>query len=182
MTNFWHEYPEFWKNKTLGNPHFEGQKKELIEDVLQIIHERKIERVIDVGGYDGVVGTMLPDGIEYVNLDMLHGFDVTKPWKDQEGMKTIKKDKTTLVITSVVLICIPPEDLHSLFKEMRKYGHTFYFYEEKYRPELGDGAQESKQYGGKWNYDWRRLFNGWGKWEYKDSAINPAWIRIIQTL
>ena len=176
--NYWEEKIFFWKNKTDGNDIYKKQKNEVASDLKEIIKREKIKRVIDVGGYDGIVGTLLPDGIEYINLDIKHGVDITSEWNKQKTLETLKKVKGTLIFTSLTLICIPPERMHELLREIRKYGDTFYFYEEKFNPEkYRDGQQLSEEYGGKWIYDWKRLL-AWGFWKTEESKVNPSWIRI----
>lgn len=177
--NYWDEKSDFWRNKTQHNDIYEKQKLELVSDIKKIIRDKNIKRVIDVGGYKGIIGTMLPDGVEYINLDFRSGVDIALPWQGQNGLKTFKKEKGTLVITSLTLICLSPEALAITLSECRKYGDTFYFYEENFNPEkYHDGQQINDDYGGKWIYDWERLFKPWGLKNFVSSVVNPNWIRI----
>lgn len=177
--NYWEEKPDFWRNRTLEHGAYINQKAELVEDIKEIIEKHNIKRVIDVGGYKGIVGEMLPDGVEYINLDIVNGVDITKPWAEQETLTKLRKRKDTLIFTSITLICIPPEQMHGLLAEIRKYGDHFYFYEEKFDPTKDhDGEQISHEYGGKWSYDWKRLLH-WGTfWKEAESRFNPKWVRI----
>ena len=177
--NYWDEKADFWINKTRDNEIYQKQKLELVSDLKKIIREKKIKRVIDVGGYKGIVGTMLPDGVEYINLDFRSGVDISLPWQGQKGMKSFKKEKGTLIITSLTLIVLPPEAVANVLSESRKYGDHFYFYEEKFNPEKHqDGQKLNDEYGGKWLYDWERLFKPWGLKNFVTSVVNPNWVRI----
>lgn len=177
--NYWDEKTDFWNNKTRDNEIYEKQKLELVRDLKKIIKEKKITRVVDVGGHKGIVGTMLPDGIEYINLDFRTGVDISRPWQGQKGMKTFEKKKGTLIFTSLALICLPPEALACVLSEIRKFGDVFYFYEEAFSHEKHHDAQQlSNDYGGKWIYDWERLFKPWGLKNFEKSIVNQNWVRI----
>ncbi len=145
--NFWQEKPDFWKNKTLDNQIYADQKAEVARDITDLIRIHKISRVLDVGGYEGILGTLLPKDVEYVNLDIHAGFDITKSW----GSQGLRFKPKTLSLTSLVLICLPPKEVHKVIDKMRYFSDLMYWFEE-FHPDLADGIMINGDYGGKWNY------------------------------
>ncbi len=178
--SWWFDKLDFWRNKTVDNEIYARQKEEVVRDLKIIIETHKIQRVIDVGGYKGIVGTMLPNGIEYLNFDAVNGFDVTEEWSGQKGAKNLKKIPRTLVFTSLVLIGISPEKMSDLLNQIWKYGDHFYFYEEAFTGDHHDGYQLNGDYGGKWSYDWKRLLSPRGKFHGHLSQVNSSWVRMTE--
>ncbi len=177
--NYWEDKVDFWGNKTKDNPVYDRQKREVRDDILKIVEAYHIKRVIDVGGYKGELGQLLPDGIEYINIDFTTGVDITKPWLGQKGMTTFKKVKGTLTVASLVLVCLSPDDAAAVVSEMKRYSDLQYFFEEQLPDGKEYGQQINDAYGGKWVHD---LSNG----PYLDephsirqSAINKRWIRVL---
>lgn len=174
--NYWEEKPDFWGNKTTGNAVYKRQKAEIVSDILKIIEAYHIKRIIDVGGYKGELGQLLPNGVEYINIDFTTGVDITKPWFGQKGMKTFSKRKNTLALTSLVLIALSPEEAAATVEQMKKYSDMQYFFEEQ----LLSGEPEEKisnAYGGKWLHDLTKFTDEISG--IRQSEVNPHWIRVL---
>lgn len=170
--NYWQEKPDFWDNRTRDHKAYEDQKAELVADVNKLIDISVIRNVIDVGGYKGGLRDSFPKA-KYQNLDIVEGFDITKDWEKQ-GLQV---KPNTLCFTSLSLICFKPEDVRHIFQQMKKYSRVMYLYEE-YRPEEKHEQQISKEYGGKWAYDWNQLAAELElAYSAKRSELNTAWIK-----
>lgn len=173
MENFWSEKNEFWGNKTLDNKAYIDQAEEVRRDLRDLVYIHKIKRVIDVGGYKGRIGEEPIGAANYVNLDIVNGFDITKDWEEQ-GMVVEPK---TLCFTSLVLICIPPESIDTVVAQMKKFSKVLYFFEES-RP-LPHRHKLNDDFGGKWSYDLREFFP---KADFKISSTNPTWVKVTSVL
>ena len=178
--NYWKEYPEFWRNKQLGNEPLKKQKEELASDLRTLIEALEIKTIIDVGGYDGRMKELLPETVEYHNLDIFVGFDITYDWTHQLIEKNIVLDdpEHTLAFTSLTLIALMPSAAQHVLTQMRKYAKTQYYYEEKpgELPKGSNSMQVAKEYGGKWAYDWESFI---GNVDQLNSDVNPKWVRIF---
>jgi len=180
MNDFWKEHPEFWRNKTLGNPMYIAQKEEMASDLRTLIEALDITTVIDVGGYDGRMKKLLPRGVKYHNLDIFTGFDVTHEWTHQLIEKNIVLDDPvhTLAFTSLFLIGIRPEAAQHVLTQMRKYSKTQYYFEEEGCEDWSgqNWKQLNNDFGGKWAYNWETFIGGV---DYLVSEVNKKWVRIF---
>lgn len=179
--NFWKDNPKFWESK-ITNPKYAEAKAELVSDIKTLIEALEIKTVIDVCGYKGEVGKMLPPDVEYICLDIVDGFDVTYEWTHQliERNIVLSDPEHTLAFTSLSLLCFRPEAVNHIVNQMRKYSKTQYYYEEKTHKELSlsetdNFAQVNNDFGGKWTYDWKKFL---GDVDLLDSEVGP-WVRIF---
>lgn len=171
--NFWENKPDFWDNKTRDNKVYEDQKFELITDINHLIDRFGIKRVADVGGYKGGLCDSFP-GVEYVNLDIHNGFDITQDWVAQ-GFEDKPK---TLCFTSLTLICFPPDDVQHIINQMLKFSSDLIYLFEEIRPENDHCEQISSEYGGKWAYYWTKFFSKGHALAH--SKVGPKWARIVK--
>lgn len=179
--NFWKQNPEFWQNKT-QNPRYKEQRAELVSDIKSFIDALDITTVIDVCGYRGEIGKMLPKVINYINLDIVNGFDVTHEWTHQLVERNIVLDdpENVLAFTSLSLLCFRPEAAQHIINQMKKYSSIQYYYEEKLKQELllsdtDNYAQVNDDFGGKWTYNWEKFI---GNVDLMESKVGP-WVRIF---
>lgn len=173
MNDYWKEKPDFWDNRTRDHKKYEDQKFELIMDINHLIDQFGIKRVVDVCGYKGGLRDSFP-GVEYVNLDVVEGFDVTKDWVDQ-GFESKPK---TLCFESLSLICFPPEQAQFIVDQMLNYSSDLIYLFEEIRPECDHGEKISDDYGGKWAYHWTKLFSKGHALAH--SEVGEKWARIVK--
>lgn len=165
---FWAEKPEFWKNKTDGNTLYAAQRKEVRADLFEIAKQYRAKSFADIGGYDGRIGM----GKSY---DIIDGFDLTKDWEKQ------KFKRVDICFTSLVLVAFPPAMVRHIIYQMYKNTHKgIYLFEEAFDPlKYKDGDQVSEHYGGKWAYDWSKMFPGA---DINVSTVNDRWVKIWKKL
>jgi len=173
--NFWSEKPEFWKSRIAGNATYQKQKAELVQDIADIKKTFGIQTVLDVGGYRGELGLSLPKGLKYRSLDLVNGFDITKPWASQG----LVKQPHTLALTSLVAIVLSPSDLLATIDQMQKNADYLLFYEELYDGRHYNGEKISEDYGGKWNHDIRSYLPELVAITTIPSQANEHWERIF---
>lgn len=178
--NFWEDKNEFWKNKTTDNPIYARQKLEIAEDLVGIMSENGWKSILDVGGYDGAMREYLPSKYRnhYKSIDYKTNFELQKNWKSQGLSK-----KYDVVMTSLTLIAIAPDKLHSVLDQIYFYAkHLVYIFEE--HPEnKPHGYQVNNDYGGKWTVTLSHLISGheheFAQQSIQQSKTNPAWIKYI---
>lgn len=175
MNDFWKEKPEFWKNKLADHEIYQRQKAEVNQDLIQLLNLNNWNSVLDVGGYKGAQGELLPRQFEYKNIDIIEGFDIRKSWKEQGLDK-----RYDIVMTSLVLITTPPEDLTHVIDEMYAHAkHALYIFEED-RPELEHGTKLNDDYGGKWSVRLTGIIKDrpvFKSVKVIQSRVNPNWVR-----
>jgi hypothetical protein len=178
--SYWKDKIDFWRNKTAGNQIYKRQKQEIASDLRTLIEALDITTIIDVGGYKGELGKLLPKNVKYINLDISEGFDVTYDWTHQLIEKNIVLDdwEHTLALTSLFFIVIPPPAVEHVLTQMRKYSKTQYYFEEDADDILEgqNSKQISEEYGGKWAYNWTSII---GDVDYLFSKVNKKWVRIF---
>lgn len=174
--NYWEEKPQFWKNKITDNEIYALKNQEIAKDLEKLEKEiGGIKTLLDVGGYTGELEKYLPSSIKYQYIDIKNGFDITKNWFDQGIYK-----KYDVVLTSLVLITIPPEHIKKLMNRIIKRSNkAIYIYEED--PKLRKhGEVINENYGGKWTITLPGLLKGqpgFKKIKAYRSQINPAWVK-----
>lgn len=186
MENWWRDVLEFWKNKTAGNFIYEKQKEEVVNDLESLISEFDIKNIVDVGGYNGEVGKLLEKkkiDVSYTNLDFITKVDVRNDWTEQ-GFEKPKKEET-LVMTSITLIVLPPEERAKVLKQMFEVGKIVYCFEESHDDSIIDGQLLSNDFGGKWAVTLDGIVKECGETKsirVEQSKINNHWVRytIIQ--
>lgn len=166
--NFWVEKPEFWKAKLNNNEVYARQRMEVRKDLFDIASQKRAKTFADIGGYDGRMGM----GKVY---DIQSGFDLTQDW-DKQKFKPVD-----ICFTSLTLICFSPEQVRHIMYQM--YKHTrigIYMFEEQMNPEKHSHEEKiSDEYGGKWAYDWGRMFP---EAQINVSEVNDRWIKIWKPL
>lgn len=177
MTNFWKDKYQFWRNKTLNNPTYEKQKTEAAKDILNILRTLGLKKVCDLGGYDGALGKYLPN-VEYLCLDIKDGFDMSSDWVEQQ----FRPDKETLLVTSLTLLVLSPNEMIRTVSNFITYGQYAYCYEEQWDGEDDEfSIQINDVYGGKWHHNLRKYFAPYAI-DMVPSWFNPNWQRTIINL
>lgn len=176
---WWKDKPEFWANKTLGNPTYEQQGKELGAFLTDLSEHVQATNILDVGGYQGRMKQYLPEYLLYNNYDIVNDVDITQPWDEQTGGR-IHFD---IVFTSLTLLCFPTQEVEKILWEI--YGHAnkaVVIYEEKWNANLKNGTQINQDYGGKWSYNWLQLMKQKNKAfvHYQISGVNSQWACYMQ--
>ena len=177
MTNYWKEKDQFWRNKTLDNATYAKQKLEAATDILNLLRIFGLKKVCDLGGYDGALGKCLPN-VDYVCLDIKDGFDMASDWAEQK----FTPDEDTLLVTSLTLITLSPDQMVRTVSNFKTYGRLAYCYEEYWD---GDDdklfLQVNDDYGGKWHHNLAKYFAP-NVVDSIPSWINPKWQRTIINL
>lgn len=143
--NYWEEKIEFWRNKTYGNKVYTAQKQEIADDIYKLAKTRSCKSVLDAGGYDGALGKLLPEDIEYKCVDIKTGFDLTKNWPDQ-GIN----QQYDIVVFSLVLLTISPDYIYFVMNEAYRCARKIIYVYDENPGQLMPGHQVSDEYGGKW--------------------------------
>lgn len=145
--NFWEDKNQFWTNKLRDNDIYIRQKNEIAQDITEILSTNNWKTILDVGGHKGELKEYLPKTYRqhYHYIDYQNGYDFLKPWEDQKIRK-----KYDIIITSLTLLCIDPQYLSNLLKEIYAHAqYAVYFYEESPRGKK-HGEKINDNYGGKW--------------------------------
>ncbi len=180
--NYWQEKPDFWQNKLAGNAMYDQQAQELGAHLNALATELGAKTILDVGGYKSRMRQHITPTLTYFNYDLINGVDITKPW-EKLGEPRIKYDIT---FTSLVLICLPPEEVEAVIWEMR--GHTekaIVLYEENFygTPGFEHGKKINEEYGGKWEYNWLKILKAHDhNIKMRHSTVNKNWSMITQIL
>lgn len=179
--NFWEEHKDWWKKKLDGHEVYRDAKKEIAIDLISLLELHGGKSILDVGGYKGGQAEFLPEEYKkhYKNIDIAEGFDITKDWAEQ-GLT----EKYDIVMTSLVLIAIPPEEMPHLLDEIFSHAKkAVYFYEEK-RPDYNPGQQLNEDYGGKWAVTLDSLIAGRGVMKgirMENAKANTSWAKYTIT-
>lgn len=146
--NFWQEKKQFWKNKTGDNEIYARQRREVARDVVSILTEKGLKTILDVGGYDGSLGTYLPALYkkEYKSIDILEGFDITESWAKQK----LTPEKYDIVVCNLILLCISPDKTEHVLDEVFKRARYAVYIFEEYNEGKKHGDWINDDYGGKW--------------------------------
>lgn len=178
MTNFWVEKNEFWRNKTLDNQVYVKQKEEAARDILFLLKKYSLNKVYDLGGYNGALGKYLPL-VDYICLDIKDGFDISEDWAAQQ----FTPEKDSLVVTSLTLITLSPDQMVRAVSNIKTYVNSlFYAYEETWDGKLGELFNRvNDEYGGKWRHNIYMHFLPFSSIR-KSSSFNYQWERTLVNL